>query len=230
MLKPKGSLLFIAIFILLFNSIPTAAKNYAHRLCSIQGYTCIKARRGDTWQKLWPNKKKRRIVMRLNRRNLQLYPGFIIAVPNNLMQINHMDISPLPYAIRPLKTKVVIINLEKHAFGAYDINGYLVHWGPVSAGKGWCPDIQRTCETPRGTFFVFSKGDAYCESAKYPIPEGGAPMPYCMYFFNGYAMHASDLPGFHASHGCVRMFYEDAKWLNEYFVKMGPRGTRVIVK
>ncbi len=56
MLKPKGSLLFIAIFMLLFNSIPIAAKNYARRFCSIQGYTCIKARRGDTWRKLWPNK------------------------------------------------------------------------------------------------------------------------------------------------------------------------------
>jgi L,D-transpeptidase ErfK/SrfK len=228
-LKTKRNLLLIVTLILLVNSIPIFG-NYAYRFCSIQGYTCIKVRRGDTWNSLWPDKEKRRIVMRLNRRNLELYPGLIIAVPNNLMQINHMDISPLPYAIKPLKTKAVVIDIEKHAFGAYDINGYLIHWGPVSAGKGWCPDIQRTCESPRGTFFVISKGDAYCISEKYPVPEGGAPMPFCMYFFNGYAMHAGDLPGLHASHGCIRMFYEDAEWLNKYFVELGPRGTIVIVK
>ncbi|KPJ68003.1 MAG: hypothetical protein AMJ43_00880 [Coxiella sp. DG_40] len=227
MFKLKESLLlFTATLILLVISSSTFG-NYASHLCSLPGYTCIKVRRGDSWHTLWPDKQKRRIVMRLNRRNLDLYPGLIIAVPSNLLQINHLDISPLPHAIKSQRTRVIIIDLEKHAFGAYDAKGFLIHWGPVSAGKGWCPDIQKPCETPRGTSFVFSKGDAYCESATYPIPEGGALIPYCMYFLNGFAMHAGDLPGAHDSHGCVRMFYEDAEWLNKYFVK---NGTKVIIK
>ncbi len=42
-----------------------------------------------------------------------------------------------------------------------------------------------------------------------PKPAGssfdGAPMPYFMRFHNGVGMHAGYLPGFAASHGCVRM-------------------------
>jgi L,D-transpeptidase ErfK/SrfK len=221
--------LLIIIILLIFGAEIIFAKHYARRLCRVPGYTCIKIKRGDSWKRLWPNAEKRRIVMRLNRMNTRLYPGLIIAVPDGLFSINHMDISPMPYSIKPLGVRVVIIDMRKQAFGAYDSNGYLIHWGPVSGGKGWCPDIHRACNTPRGRFYIFNKGDVYCESKKYPVPKGGAPMPYCMYFFNGYAMHASDLPGYHASHGCVRMFFEDAEWLNKHFVRLG-RGTKVIIK
>ena len=58
-------------------------------------------------------------------------------------------------------------------------------------------------------------------------------MPYCMHFFRGYALHGSrTVPGYADSHGCVRMFIEDARWLNEEFIDVpgeGYQGTRVIV-
>ena len=42
-----------------------------------------------------------------------------------------------------------------------------------------------------------------------PKPPGasfrGAPMPYFLRFHGGYGLHAGFLPGFPASHGCVRM-------------------------
>ena len=42
-----------------------------------------------------------------------------------------------------------------------------------------------------------------------PKPSGakfrGAPMPYFLRFHGGYGLHAGFLPGFAASHGCVRM-------------------------
>lgn len=42
-----------------------------------------------------------------------------------------------------------------------------------------------------------------------PMPPGttfrGAPMPYFLRFHGGYGLHAGFLPGFPASHGCVRM-------------------------
>ena len=68
-------------------------------------------------------------------------------------------------------------------------------------------------------FYVFHKKGANCISKKYPVGEGGAPMPFCMFFYGGYAMHASFLPGYHASHGCIRMFYEDAKiWIYDLMI------------
>jgi lipoprotein-anchoring transpeptidase ErfK/SrfK len=49
-----------------------------------------------------------------------------------------------------------------------------------------------------------------------------------MFFHGGYALHGSnDVPGYNASHGCVRLVTEDAKWLNTQFVNVG---TRVIIK
>jgi lipoprotein-anchoring transpeptidase ErfK/SrfK len=40
-----------------------------------------------------------------------------------------------------------------------------------------------------------------------------------MYFHNGFALHGSyEVPGYNASHGCVRIFVNDAKWLNQDFV------------
>ena len=58
-------------------------------------------------------------------------------------------------------------------------------------------------------------------------------MPFCMHFHLGYALHGSEeLPGFRASHGCIRMFTEDAHWLNAKFVDTfedGVKGTRVII-
>ena len=81
-----------------------------------------------------------------------------------------------------------------------------------------------------------AKKNSHCKSDVYPVGRGGAPMPYCMYFHKGFALHGSDdIPGYRASHGCVRMFTRDAKWLNEEFVEISNdennhRGTKVIVR
>jgi len=220
----------IIIGILLIIIPVVVLANYGKRLCSKRGYVCIKAKAGDTWRKLFPNQREEQIVRRINRTNTRLRRGMIIAVPKNLYSINHMEVSPFPRRIEPRGRNVLLINLRLQAFGAYDGYGRLLHWGPVSGGKGWCPDVGRRCGTPRGTFRINSKGGAGCVSTKYPVGRGGAPMPYCMFFYGGYAMHGSFLPGYHASHGCIRMFTEDAKWLNRHFVRRGRGGTIVIVR
>jgi len=214
---------------LLVTAVTTQA-NYGKLLCSKRGYVCIRAKAGNTWSKLFPNKHEEQVVRRINRTNTRLRRGMIIAVPKNLYSINHMEVSPFPHRTEPRGRNVLLINLRLQAFGAYDNYGRLLHWGPVSGGKGWCPDVGRRCNTPKGTFSVNSKGGSACISSKYPIGKGGAPMPYCMFFYGGYAMHGSFLPGYHASHGCIRMFTEDAKWLNRHFVRKGRNGTIVIVR
>lgn len=225
MSKKLSCILFFIIFTF---CIPLAfAGNYARNLCNHPGFTCYRVQKHDTWSTLFPDPTTRRLVMRVNRMNTNIYRGMIIAIPKNVNYIDHMDVSPFPLRINPPGRKILYINMSFHAFGAYDKYGYLQHWGPVSGGKGYCPDVHRRCNTPRGNFYVYSKGLAGCISKKYPVGEGGAPMPYCMFFHGGYAMHASVLPGYHASHGCVRMFYEDAQWLNRNFVE---HGTKVIIR
>ena len=118
------------------------------------------------------------------------------------------------------------VNLGNQTWKAYDDGGSLINSGHVSGGKKYCPDIHRGCRTPTGSFTVYSKGGPGCISHKFPVGRGGAPMPYCMFFRGGYALHGSNnVPNYNASHGCVRMSPSDARWLNQNFVR--PGSTRV---
>lgn len=125
--------------------------------------------------------------------------------------------------------KVVVVDLNIPAWGAYDAEGNLVKEGQASGGRSYCPDIHSSCKTVTGTFKVYRKQGADCKSSRFPVEtHGGAPMPYCMHFYRGYAMHGSySVPGYNASHGCVRLIPSSAKWLNENFVDIG---TTVIIE
>lgn len=231
--KKRYGLLASFLFLVLFTITPTisSAKLFSKKLCQQPGYTCYKTIKKDSWEKLFPHEEVRSLVMRINRMNTPLYPGLILAIPEDINETNTMVHSPFPLRIDPPGYKVIFINLASHAFGAYNEEGTLVHWGPVSAGKGFCPDVNRRCSTPTGDFYIYAKGGPGCVSSKYPIGEGGAPMSYCMYFYHGYALHASFLPGYHASHGCIRLFDEDAEWLNRRFITLGKNNkTKVMIR
>jgi lipoprotein-anchoring transpeptidase ErfK/SrfK len=124
--------------------------------------------------------------------------------------------------------KVVVIDPRVHVWGAYNSSGDLVRAGLATAGGGWCADIGRSCRTKPGSFRVASLGSPACKSTKYPVPRGGAPMPYCMFFNGGQGMHGSyQVVEGNVSHGCVRMQVSDAEWLRYNFVNVG---TKVIVR
>lgn len=221
----------MSIAILCLSLLPTltqARGEFGKGLCRLSGYSCVKIRSSDSWASLFPNQDERLIVKKVNRMNTPLHSGMTIAVPKNLGQISVMDVSPFPHTISAPGRTLIKVNLGDLAWGAYDAEGKLLNWGPVSGGKDYCPDIRHGCRTPAGSFTVFDKQGEGCISHKFPLPNGGAPMPYCMHFSGGYALHGSaTVPGFNASHGCVRMYPEDAEWLNHEFVETG--STRVII-
>jgi L,D-transpeptidase ErfK/SrfK len=220
-----------AILLVFINPSFASEQYYNKQLCSQPGFTCIKVKPGYTWDKLFPDPRKQDIIRKINRMNVELTPGMILALPNNLEQLDPLLFSPFPIRITPFDRTVIIVDLDDEAFAAYDTFGSLVAWGPISAGRDWCPDISSGCRTPIGRFYIESKGGPDCISSKFPVPDGGAPMPYCMYFHGGYALHASaEVPGYNASHGCVRMFLEDARWLNKNFIKTGKDSTEVIIR
>lgn len=125
--------------------------------------------------------------------------------------------------------KVFIFDPKATAWAAYDANGNRIKTGSASGGKDYCEDIGRSCRTVTGTFRVYSKKGEECRSSIYPVEtHGGAKMPYCMHFHGGYSIHAAyEVPGYNASHGCVRVLPSAAKWLNENFIDVG---TTVVVK
>ncbi len=209
---------------------------YGTGLCNNPAFECIKISGGQSWEKLFPDEDERDIVQRVNRTYNTLYAGKIIAVPRQLKGANLMDYSPFPLKIEPDVSTQVIVDQNKLAWGAFDKKGELVKWGPIASGSTKCSDSNKTCLTLTGIFRIFSKEDSKCKSAIFPIGKGGAKMPYCMYFHKGFAMHgSSDIPGYRASHGCVRMFERDAKWMNADFIEVNSEkrntiGTKVIVR
>lgn len=144
--------------------------------------------------------------------------------------------APLPEYITQRGEKIIIVDPKEHAWGAYSAQGKLMRWGIASAGSNQCRDKRASCRTKSGEFRLYSLGDAACVSSKYPFPTGGAPMPYCMYFNGGQAIHGSHETEYaNVSHGCVRIHVDDAKWLRYQFVE-GPntanhyRGTKILIK
>jgi hypothetical protein len=190
----------------------------------------------QSWQSLFPDPTDRGIVMRINRTNSELYPGKVLQVPTDLIYNNLLAYSPFPRTVQALGEKVIVFDPKKHAWGAYAASGDLIRWGPATGGKDWCDDVDSACQTDTGIFRIYSVGNSDCVSTKFPVPEGGAPMPYCMYFNGGQALHGSPggvLKG-NVSHGCVRLFVQDAEWLRYDFVEPPMaynqyRGTKVIV-
>ena len=216
----------LAIFAFQPDSAIAKKRFFDPSMCNDPSFYCYKVKRGDSWKKLFPDTKNRDMVMRLNRTNLSVRHLKTIIVPYSIDSVDLMNLTPFAKRVDTGGEKLILIDLHKHAFAAYNDHGYQVHWGPISGGKGWCPDVGRVCRTIVGSFKIYRKQGEGCVSSKFPLPNGGAKMPYCMHFKGGYAMHGSQLPGHHASHGCVRLFKSDAKWLNHHFAGIG---TKVVI-
>jgi len=113
--------------------------------------------------------------------------------------------TPMPERYEPAleRPKFILIDLGKQFLGLYEC-GYLAASYPISSG-------QESHRTPAGDFAVLGKVVDH-KSSVYPEPHGGAPMPHALRFrWWSYWIHGGDLVGYPASHGCIRVMYEDAK-------------------
>lgn len=163
---------------------------------------------------------------------ISIYQNFILAAEANMLYkylAFILSVTVWCFSSSAYGSNMIKVDLGRQTWTAYDSGGNFVRSGHVSGGKNYCPDIRRRCRTVTGTFTIYSKRGASCKSTRFPVGRGGAPMPYCMFFHGGYALHGSySVPNYNASHGCVRMFPEDARWLNQNFVVTG--STRVSVR
>lgn len=233
----KGIVYLLAIFLGTPIASICAEKSefYGVGLCDKKEFKCVRVAGSQSWERLFPDERERDLIQKINRTDTRLYHGRILAVPTDIKNTTLEDVSPFPLQIKPTNEKLIIVNQNKIAWGAYNTDGRLVKWGPISSGKDYCPDIGRACKTITGIFYVFHKKGKGCESNIFPVGRGGSNMPYCMFFYKGYALHGSnEVYGYRASHGCVRLFTRDAKWLNEHFVDVltreGDRGTKVVIE
>jgi L,D-transpeptidase catalytic domain len=99
---------------------------------------------------------------------------------------------------KPLDMPLIEVSISKQQLTLFE-NGAPVAHAPVSTGMAGHP-------TPTGIFSVIGK-EIFHRSNIY----SGAPMPYMQRItWSGVALHAGVLPGYPASHGCIRMPHEFA--------------------
>lgn len=99
------------------------------------------------------------------------------------------------------------IRLAAQRFNYFE-DDQLVWSGLISSGAAQHP-------TPRGSYRLQSKvknkrSGSYTNFFNMPTP-----MPYALQFKGPYWIHEGYLPGVPASHGCVRLRYEDARFVYE---------------
>jgi hypothetical protein len=88
---------------------------------------------------------------------------------------------------------IIAISIRRQTLKVYDANGLFAET-PVSTGM-------RGHSTPMGVFSVIQKRKWHRSNIY-----SDAPMPYMQRItWSGIAMHAGALPGYPASHGCIRM-------------------------
>ena len=147
------------------------------------------------------------ILEKINRTDRQqLFRGKVLVVPET-WSADELDYSPLTarYDTAAAIPKIVVLYLPAQMFGAYEY-GTLVRWGPVSSGR-------RVSQTPPGLFHLNWRSTGHRSTVD--------PEWFLRWYFNfenreGRALHEYSLPGYPASHGCVRLLERDARWLFEW--------------
>jgi hypothetical protein len=111
---------------------------------------------------------------------------------------------------KPQGPLIIAISISQQKVRVYDANGFFAE-SPVSTGTKSHP-------TPMGVFSIIQKHKMHHSNIY-----SGAPMPFMQRItWSGVAMHAGVLPGYPASHGCIRMpMAFAAKMWN--WTKMGAR-------
>jgi hypothetical protein len=96
-------------------------------------------------------------------------------------------------AAKPQGPLIIAISISRQNLKVYDANGFYTET-PISTGMAGH-------STPMGAFSVIQKQKMHRSNIY-----SGAPMPFMQRItWSGIAMHAGVLPGYPASHGCIRM-------------------------
>ena len=99
----------------------------------------------------------------------------------------------LKQAAKPQGPLIIAISIQNQRLKIYDAAGFFAE-SPISSGMPGHP-------TPMGVFSVIQKQKLHHSNIY-----SGAPMPYMQRItWSGIAIHAGVLPGYPASHGCIRM-------------------------
>lgn len=171
---------------------------------------------------------KMNIVYALNRAdkaNLQKLDSLIVPSDFSGDLVYYL---PFPLHVNALEgvSKIIIFSYPTQTFAAYE-NGELVRTGPTNMGR-------KADQTPTGLFFTNWKAEKTTSTFN---DEWELKWNFNIENKLGVGFHQYELPGYPASHSCLRLLEKDAKYLykfaDEWILKdkenVKVKGTPVIV-
>lgn len=140
-----------------------------------------------------------------------------------------MPVATLAVEVKPI-VKLIVVSVNRQRLMAYGSNRQdpLETFLCSTAVGGMVLSQNVKSELPHNHLgeFTIDWRDVDHISGEY-----GCPMPYALHFFEGHWIHATepkfyDKLGSPASHGCVRLRLDDAKWLFEHT----PIGCKLVIQ
>lgn len=175
------------------------------------------------------SKEDQDVILALNRLDLKnKWRADTLMIPDKI-DATLMAYSPFPKILDELKEvkKIVFFSYPIQAYALYD-HGNLVKWGPTSMGA-------KAAQTKRGLMFANWKKELSISTVS---SEWKLPYNFNIHNTLGIGWHQYDLPGYPASHSCLRLLVDDAKflygWADQWILNKGgatikANGTPVIV-
>jgi hypothetical protein len=161
------------------------------------------------------------LVLKLNRRDLaHVRDRDTLAVPDPFL--DELALSPFPAELPAVDSlpKLILVSLRVQAFAAYE-RGRQVRWGPTSSGR-------RDKPTPPGLYHAHWKARERTSTI-----DDEWLLRWCVNIENsGISLHQYDLPGYPASHSCVRLLAEDARWVHDFVDqwRLSPDGRGILAE
>lgn len=150
------------------------------------------------------NKIANKIFITLNRKESRfIRVGSAIVIPDTIVEdIRAYSVFPYYYHGARDIPKLIMVSNVYQSYACYE-NGYLVRFAATNTGK------ERTPSFP-GRYAVTWKKKEHRSSI-----DSNWVMPYTINFHPqaGSAFHKFVMPGYPASHSCLRQFLDDAEWL-----------------
>jgi L,D-transpeptidase catalytic domain len=145
----------------------------------------------------------------------------VINGPGNMSTDKNKMFVPLDFAMEPKilpeflaeaanHEKYMLLERRKQYLGLYEW-GFLKHCFPISSGTH--------NSTPLRNFRVIAMDEVHNSTIF-----DDAPMNHALNIFGDYFIHAGIVPGYPASHGCIRIFPLDARFLLYQWAKPGIPG------
>lgn len=156
----------------------------------------------DLWKELGPERFL--LALKVNRRDsLHARQGdsLVVAADSTL---GLLDLAPFPRELPAARdtAKLLLVSRRVQAWAAYE-RGRLARWGPTSTGR-------ESLQTPAALYHTNWKDRDRLSTFN---DEWRLQWYVNLENYLGISLHLFDLPGYPASHSCIRLLLDDAQWI-----------------